>query len=165
MVDFDEGSPQRNFFRAFTGWWPWARRSAIPDGHGYKIDEYSGVYLLAHFAEPPPEGPASHLDDAIMYVGEGAWLRRRWRQFERSAQRGLPGHHGGFAYLGEYGDTRWGELHVAALPIWFGERLRSAEPWTRAYRLHAERRILWELTVHRNGETGGDDPRPLLNRR
>jgi hypothetical protein len=150
--DFDRGTPQRNFFREFTVWAPWSARDQVPDGHGYRIAEYSGVYLFAHF-EKTPVGSANILDEAIFYVGEALWLADRWRQFERSARHGKSGHSGGHSYRDKFGTTRWSQLHVAALPIWFGDakQPRSAEDWTQAYRLCVERRVIWELTVARNG--------------
>lgn len=155
VEDFDQGAPERNFFRQFTAWTPWSKRDALPDGHGFKVGEYAGVYLLAHF-DKPPSGPAEHTHAEILYVGEGQWLGRRWYQFERSARLGLGGHSGGHSYrarVGERFSELWPKIHVAALPIWFGDskRRRSAEDWTQTYRLYAEWRILWELTSARSG--------------
>jgi hypothetical protein len=165
MLDFDKGSSQTNFFREFTSWWPWSKRQEVPDGHGYKAADYAGVYLLAHFDGNAPGGAATHLDDQIIYVGEGSRLRGRWRQFERSARHGLSGHSGGFSYRDAFGGDRWDQLHVAALPIWFGDDSQpsSSEPWTQAYRLYVERRILWDLTVHRQREPYDGATRVLLN--
>jgi hypothetical protein len=153
--DFDVGAPQRNFFREFTPWTPWSKREETPDGHGFRVHEYAGIYLLAHFDKPPP-GAAVHTQPEILYVGEGLWLRRRWNQFERSARLGLGGHSGGHSYRARVAERFadfWLKLHVAALPIWFGDakQRRSAEDWTQAYRLYVERRILWELTCARAG--------------
>ncbi len=161
MRNFDEDSPQRNFFREFKFWHPWSSRYEIDDGYGHKVHQYPGVYLLAHFTERPPEGPVDYLHDNIVYVGEGSWLRRRWKQFEASALHGLLGHSGGHSYYAEFKSSHWKELYVAALPIWFGEETlpRSAEDWTQMYRLYVERRILWELTVRRGGT------HKLLNRK
>ena len=156
----DEGSPQQNYFREFKPWRPWSARLELDDGHGHRLHEYPGVYLLAHFGTVPPE-PVDYLDDGIVYVGEGSWLRRRWEQFEMSARAGLPGHSGGHSYRERFGNAHWDELYVAALPIWFGDETlpRSAEDWTQTYRLYAERRILWELTGKRGGTHN------LLNRK
>lgn len=160
MEDFDAGSPEKNFFRHFTKWRRWRERREIPDGHGYKVESYAGVYLLAHFTSAPKR-PASHLDDAIIYIGDGSWLRRRWEQFEASALHGLPGHSGGHSYRDRFGAGLWDRLHVAVLPIWFGknDQPRSAEEWTQVFRLYVERRILWELTIKRGGTHG------LLNKK
>jgi hypothetical protein len=161
MRGFDDHSPQQNFFREFMPWRSWDTRLDHEDGHGHKVHEYPGVYLLAHFVDRPPEGVVDFLNDEIVYVGEGLWLKRRWEQFEASALYGLSGHSGGHSYRNRFKGTRWTDLYVAALPIWFGdEKLpRSAEDWTQTYRLYIERRILWELTGRRGGT------HRLLNRR
>jgi hypothetical protein len=159
--NFDDDSPHRNFFREFKPWHPWSARHELDDGRGHKVYEYPGVYLLAHFADRQSEGPVDYLSREIVYVGEGSWLRRRWEQFETSARYGLPGHSGGHSYRERFNTSRWNELYVAALPIWFGDETlpRSAEDWTQMYRLYVERRILWQLTVSRGGTHG------LLNRK
>ena len=159
---FDNEAPMQNYFREFTPWVRWALRHEMSDDEGFSIAEYAGIYLLAHFdVNTTRPGPANHLDAAIVYVGEGYWLRRRWDQFERSATRERDGHSGGHRYRSTFGNATWNQLYVAALPIWFGDarQPRSAEGWTHAYRLYVERRILWELTSARGGEHG------LLNRK
>ena len=129
----------------------------MPDGHGGLVHEYGGVYILAHFANAAPAGPADFLDDAVVYVGEGAYLKRRWYDFERSANLGLSGHSGGHshrAWAAESGAT-WQTLHVAAYPIWFeGEGATDAPAsLARRFRLHVEQLLLWKLAAHRRGKT------------
>ncbi len=156
LIDFDADANEKNSFRGFTSWVRWEDRAGLKDQWGYSIDEYGGVYLLAHFSESPPTGPADYLDPAVVHVGEGAWFRGRWRQFERSAFRALSPHSGGHSYRAEFGSTTPPpRLFVAALLVWFGGNVRrSLENWTAAYRLHVERRSIWDITVHREGEHG-----------
>lgn len=158
---FDAGSPEQNFFREFTPWTPWSNRATLDDGHGYKVQKYAGVYLLAHFSGVPPTGPADPLANEILYVGEAGRLKERWVQFENSAYLGLRGHSGGHHYRHTFGSKHWPRLFLAALPVWFGNatQAQSSEDWTQAFRLHAERRIIWELTVKRGGT------HELLNRK
>jgi hypothetical protein len=156
--------PRDNVMRAFTPWTRWADRSSIPDGvSDDPVAKYGGVYVLAHHVRPPA-GVADPLHDAIVYVGEGSLLGRRWDQFHRSGFRGLSGHSGGHAYRDWVrGRKPSGEtLYVAALPIWFANEGDTNAPMSRArrYRLLLEQLILWELTLMREGRD-----LPLLNKR
>jgi len=146
---FDDGAPKQNFFRSFSPWAKWAERERLDDGHGFSVHDYSGVYLLAHFDNRPPSGTAEYLDDAIFYVGEAVWLKRRWRQFQDSARDGLPGHSGGHTYRATFKPSKLSRLYVAAMPVWFGDAKlpRSEEDWTQSFRLYVERSIIWGLTV------------------
>lgn len=165
---FDNGSSKRNLFRTFSRWVRWQDRVTLIDkslaslGTGAPsrpVGSYPGLYLLAHFRRAPV-GAADYLDRNIVYVGEGDPLSRRWYQFERSALHGLPGHSGGHSYRREFGDRAWSNLHVSALPICFGTvETESLPGWTRAYRLHVERAIIWERTKTGNGKHG------LLNKK
>ena len=162
MTRLDADAPEPNVAEDFSPWFPWAARLTIPDGHGGHVHEYGGVYLLAHFVGAPPVGPASMLDDAIVYVGEGGHLKRRWYDFERSAFHGHNGHSGGHSHRtwrGQVG-TSWDTLHVAALPIWFESEGSTDAPLslTRRFRLHVEQVCLWRLVAHRHGRS-----LPLLN--
>jgi len=153
-VDFDNGAKETNVFRDFSDWAPWEQRKNLLDPvWNSRLAVYPGVYILAHF-DKSPVGTADYLDDAIFYVGEGGHLGRRWYQFERSALEGKSGHSGGFSYQTKYGKQLWKKLHIAALPVWFGDRDESIEDWTQVYRLYVERRILWEITMKRNGRHG-----------
>ena len=142
----------------FTSWFPWASRLHIPDGFGGYVHSYGGVYLLAHFSGTVPPGPADFLDDAVVYVGEGAYLKRRWYDFERSAHLGLLGHSGGHSHRAwaTAAGAAWETLHVAAVPIWFDGEGASDAPLSlaRRFRLYLEQLILWKLVVHRRGRQG-----------
>lgn len=133
--------------RQFTAWTPWANRSELRTPRwGDRVDAYGGVYLLSH--QPPvTDAPADPLDTSIIYVGEGRWMERRWRQFERSALELKDGHSGGFAYHKEYGPHRWSSLHVAAFPIWFGEQEDCDQRLLDVYRLALERAIILRRKV------------------
>lgn len=94
----------------FTSWKPWAQRGNIGNAGG------PGVYLLAHIPQGQvPAGPASPLDEHIVYIGEThrQTLGRRWSDFDRSARTGNRGHAGGRTYHKRFG-TIQGNLYVAA---------------------------------------------------
>ncbi|MBN8609127.1 MAG: hypothetical protein J0L92_00980 [Deltaproteobacteria bacterium] len=153
----DADAPEPNVVGHFTPWFRWSDRLTMPDGHGGLVHEYGGVYILAHFASTAPSGSADFLDDAVVYVGEGASLKRRWYDFERSANLGLPGHSGGHshrAWAAESGAT-WQTLHVASYPIWFESEGATDAPASlaRRFRLHVEQLLLWKLAAHRRGKT------------
>jgi hypothetical protein len=162
MVRFDVDAPEPNIAGEFTPWFPWSARLKMPDGFGGHVHEYGGVYVLAHFPGAVPSGPADFLDDAVVYVGEGAHLMRRWYEFERSAYHGLSGHSGGHshrAWCAKSGAT-WDTLHVAAYPIWFESEGATDAPASlaRRFRLYLEQMLLWKLAAHRRGKQ-----LPLLN--
>lgn len=136
----------------FTPWISWEKRTGVEES-GAKLTAYGGVYLIAHFLKSPPTGTADHLDDRVVYVGEGKNLGRRWYQFERSAKHELPGHSGGWSHL-EWrtkSGTSWESLHVAALPIWFaGEGDTDASgSLARRFRMYVEQTVLWQIVTHR----------------
>ncbi len=95
----------------FTAWKRWDERENIENA------ERTGVYLLAHFPGRPPNRsePACPLDDHIVYIGEAhkQTLRKRWSDFNRSAQTGKRGHAGGRTYHDRFGRVQ-GHLYVAA---------------------------------------------------
>jgi len=133
--------------REFTAWTPWAKRSELRTLRwGDRVDAYGGVYLLSH--EPAlTDAPADPLDTHIIYVGEGGWLQRRWRDFERSAHERKDGHSGGHSYYATFGAEHWSSLHVAAFPIWFGEQENCDRRLLDAYRLAVERAIILRRQV------------------
>ena len=130
----------------------------------YDLHAYGGVYILAHFEKRVPRGPADHLDDRVIYVGEGNHLGRRWYQFERSAFHELPGHSGGHSHRRwcETSGAQWKSLHVAAFPIWFRNEgdTDASGSLARRFRLHVEQLVLWQIIRHR---TARDRPLDLLN--
>lgn len=162
MPRLDADAPEANVASEFSSWVPWAQQHTIPDGHGGHVHEYGGVYLLAHFDVMPPLGPANILDDAIVYVGEGSYLKRRWYDFERSAYHGLSGHSGGHSHRAwrKRVGVSWKSLHIAAFPIWFESEGTTDEPTSlaRRFRLYVEQLVLWRLVVHRR-----ERDLPLLN--
>ena len=162
MMRLDADAPEPNVAGHFSSWVSWEHRQAIPDDHGGYVHKYGGVYLLAHFASAPPQGPADVLHDAIVYVGEGKHLKQRWYQFERSAYLGLSGHSGGASHRTWREQSRipWETLHVAAFPIWFASEGTTDAPASlaRRFRLYVEQLLLWKLAVHRR-----EHAVPLLN--
>ena len=152
----DADAPEPNVAGDFTPWVRWSDRLTTPDGFGGHIHDYGGVYLLAHFPKTAPAGSADVLDDAVVYVGEGAYLKRRWYDFERSANLGLPGHSGGHSHRVWAADSgaTWKSLYVTALPIWFESEGSTDEPSSlaRRFRLFVEQYLLWRLAVHRRGK-------------
>jgi hypothetical protein len=155
MTRLDADAPEPNVASHFSSWVPWGQRLTIPDGHGGHAHEYGGVYLLAHFDDAPAAGPANALDDAIVYVGEGGYLKRRWYDFERSAYLGVSGHSGGHSHRAwrEKSGARWETLHVAAFPIWFESEgtTDASASLARRFRLYVEQLLLWRLSGHRRG--------------
>lgn len=152
IITIDKNATSRNMVDRFGPWTAWAKRAALVDEKwGVPVSQYPGVYLLAHFDEPPT-GSVDYVDSRIIYVGEGTHLGRRWYQFEQSAYHEKPGHSGGHSYRKKYHQRDWSRLYVAALPIWFGDGDTSPEPWTRNYRNAVERLVLWELTMQGNAD-------------
>lgn len=157
MTRFDADAPEPNVTGYFSPWFAWSQRLTIPDGHGGHVHHYGGVYVLAHFVDTPPGGPADVLDNAIVYVGEGGRLQRRWYDFERSALHGLSGHSGGHSHREwrERSGVPWDTLHVAAYPIWFESEGATDAPASlaRRFRLYLEQLLLWKLAAHRARES------------
>lgn len=153
--------PAENVRAEFTPWLRWDRREFPIEG--YPLHEYSGVYVLAHFDSPPPEGHANPVDPRVIYVGEGAWLGRRWYSFERSVAR-KPGHSAGHSYRKRYQCVRpLAHLHVAAFPIWLRESEEDPDPMdpcslTCRLRHYVEQGLLWHLHYRKSGAE-------LLNRK
>jgi hypothetical protein len=155
MNRLDADAPEPNVAGHFSSWVPWRDRLTIPDGHSGHVHDYGGVYLLAHFRGETPAGAADLLDDAIVYVGEGGHLKRRWYDFERSAHVGVAGHSGGHSHRRwrEETGTAWETLQVAAFPIWFASEGDTDAPASlaRRFRLYVEQSVLWKLAGHRRG--------------
>ncbi len=150
-VDFDRGAKLRSRFHVFTPWVPWDDRASLRDAvWNNRVDALGGVYLLAHFSRKP-KGPADWLDAAILHVGEAPWLRRHWYLFQGAARDGQGGEERGEAYYRRYTRKDWAKLHVAALPVFFGEGDTTKEEWSSAYRRYVQARITWELTARRKG--------------
>jgi len=117
----------------FSGWFLWKEREESED-----ID-CPGVYLLAHF----PGGAPIEVDPQareVVYVGEtcGQGLKKRLRQFEKSAATGKHAHAGGRNYHTEFGSIRE-DLSVA---IWAALDLNpKTGP---AFIRFIERKLIWE---------------------
>ena len=101
---------QSTWFDTFSQWMPFSQRSDALDQWGYRMVDYPGVYLLAHFPDGPPEGPADFHHDAIIYVGLSKDLAARLYAFERSMD-GRYGHAGGTSYHEHFGAQQPG-LHL-----------------------------------------------------
>ena len=107
----------------FSRWVRWTDRLTL-DG----IDS-PGVYVLAHFNKPPRRAANTRVREVI-YIGEtcGQSLRKRWRQFHRSAFEGKDGHSGGKTYRTHresFGRAWRDSLCVSAFPVnSLGDELR-----------------------------------------
>lgn len=112
-----------------SAWIPWNERDKLPD--------VPGVYLIA-----------KGTPDNVIYIGKtwgGEGLRRRLRNFHRSACSGNKGHSGGVTYNEKYG------LDVADLLVatHVSNIIRSDAQIMNAYVLFAERTLIWEyVEVH-----------------
>lgn len=154
--------PHDNVLTDLTPWIPWGERGTVMIDD-LRLDRYSGVYVLAHIDGRPRKAPADPMDRRIVYVGEGGFLRRRWRDFER-AVGGLGGHSGGNNYRRTYAcEAPLENLHVAALPIWLKRAEASPKPaapssLTCRLRHHVEQALLWNIYYRSSGAT-------LLNRK
>lgn len=145
-------------FTVFSPWASWNERQTLADGLGHRLVSYAGVYLLAHFADGPPLGPANYLDDAIVYVGMSRYLARRLGQFEGSVAK-KTGHSGGHSYRDAHGALS-PHLHVALLPVWFDKDTDPDGRLASFYTLLVESHVVCHLTAHR---LAGHVP-PLLNK-
>ncbi len=120
----------------FSPWVPWAERNSIDNAH------LPGLYLLAHWDEPPPR-IADPLAREVINIGgttEGS-LMGRWYQFHRSAFQGKPGHKDGMRYHQIFGDDPQAErrLYVAAfVPEGLPRELRAL------FIRYTTARLLWE---------------------
>ena len=118
----------------FSQWYRWNDRE-----ESQNLD-HPGVYLLAHFPGVVPSvvGPESQ---EIVYIGETTrkqGLRKRLRQFEKSAMTGEHAHAGGRTYHTTIGQIR-GDLYVAVWPV------RDLNPETGpALIRYVERKLIWE---------------------
>lgn len=146
-------------FTEFSRWVPWKDRSALKDRWQYPVIDYAGVYLLAHFEDPPSDEAADFLHDGIVYVGKSSWMLRRLIQFERAAAGGY-GHSGGTSYYRKYSGIQH-NLFVSALPVWLGGvGTASEQPLTSFFTAWAESHVITRIAVHRrNGSV-----LPLLNK-
>lgn len=154
--------PKENVRPEFTPWIPWTERLTV-DEEGYKLHEYSGVYLLAHIDGTPPRGDADPMDRRIIYVGEGGGFKQRWYNFQRSVGH-KPGHSGGHAYRLRYKQkTPLETLYVSAFPVWLKKSEPDPDPTdprslTCRLRHYVEQGLLWH---HYYAKAGSE----LLNRK
>ena len=97
-----------------------------------------GMYLLAHFRNPP-NGRAEPDEQEIIYIGETCdnILWRRWRQFDRAAFGNGEQHGGGITYSQVFSD-QGGSLYVAAFPV-----RGSNRPGHAYFIRYVERKPLW----------------------
>jgi hypothetical protein len=120
----------------FTPWVPWTERSQLTGARN------QGIYLLAHFSDGAPAGPALPLDSHIIYIGEahGQTLIDRWRNFHRAANNGNGNHSGGRSYYENYGPIRK-DLYVSCfLPP------QMASVQLRTYFIcFVEAKLVWEF--------------------
>jgi hypothetical protein len=136
---------------SFSMWCRWENREENRDG--LPGLDCPGIYLLAHFAEKPP----AELDatvDQVIYVGEtcAQSLKKRLRNFNRSATTGKFSHSAGRSYFKLFAGIQ-PTLFVAILPI------SGSEPALRSARIrHLERKFIYEHTL-------ACGPLPVCNRR
>lgn len=112
---------------------PW-RRLAEAD-----VEECGGVYLLAHFESAPPT-EVDPIAKEIVYVGEtcGQGLRKRLKQFAKSARDGRFAHAGGRNYFAIFKGIRK-DLFVATFSP--PDLPSKVEP---AFIRYVERKLIWE---------------------
>lgn len=105
-------------------WLPWNKRDQLPD--------VPGVYLIA---KATPEN--------VIYIGKtwgGEGLRRRLRNFHRSACSGNKGHSGGVTYSEIFGSNTADLLIATHL----SQVIRPDPAIFNAYILFVERTLIWE---------------------
>jgi hypothetical protein len=143
----------------FSEWVRWEDRAALAGRCRCGARDCYGVYLIAHFDAAPPKGPASFLDDAIIYVGESKRVLVRWGEFERSALGGV-GHSGGITYHAKFGPLR-PQVHVAVWNACCRQPDGSVEQPTTSFMISCvEGYIATRIALHRRGR----DVAPLLNK-
>ena len=133
----------------FSPWVPWSDRAQINGARD------QGVYLLAHFDDDKvPTGPASPLDNRLVYIGEthGQTLIERWSQFSRSAQTGVRGHAGGVSYRKKFGAVSL-DLYVAV----FSPQPSKSTRCRSFFILFVEAKLVWEFSR-------ANDPDQLCNK-
>ena len=101
--------------------------------------EFPGVYLLAQFADTPPDCVDCTCKN-VVYIGESCdqSIGKRLYQFNRSAFQSKDGHSAGWTYgtkLGDDGRT----LFVSAFPVRIVEQVACS-----AFVRFAERKLIWE---------------------
>jgi len=96
----------------FTGWIPWMERASL----GRMRFGLAGVYLLAHFAQPPRDS-GNVMAEEIIYIGatHGRSFKACWQRVHDSAFEGQDKHAAGIAYREIFGDDGR-TLYVAASP-------------------------------------------------
>jgi hypothetical protein len=120
----------------FSKWTRWAARTDLD-----KIIESPGVYVLAHFATPPP-GNANPQTREIIYIGEtcARTLKERWNGFHRAAFGKGKNHSGGKKYQEKCGGNG-NDLFVAAFPVVeLNEELRPL------FIRYVERKLIWKYS-------------------
>jgi len=97
---------------SFSEWVNWKDRDTI-DGL-----EFSGVYLLGHFSNPP-SGCAEPSAPEIIYISETRTqsLRKCWNRFDKSAFDGKKSHADGVKYSSLFKAESRDRLFVAAVPF------------------------------------------------
>lgn len=96
----------------FSGWSPWSKRN---DFDGVNLP---GVYLLAHFDDPPVD-PVNPKAKEIIYIGETGkrTFIKRWGEFQNVAFGNKENHSGGKTYKGLFGNSRVNNLYISAMPV------------------------------------------------
>jgi hypothetical protein len=94
----------------FSAWTKWSNRNKLPNV------AKSGVYLIATFAEEPPDGPADPREKGVVYIGESASgrIQQRLRAFGRAAFQGKGKNRGGRRYQHLFG-TDSSTVYVSTL--------------------------------------------------
>ncbi len=119
----------------FSRWRRWAERGNL------KGSDRPGVYILARYPNPTnvPSTLANSQAKEVLYIGEtcNQSLKRRWYQFDRSADLGNGNHSGGNTYHSKIGDNR-DTLYVAVFPIFLPDK-----PKRDTFIRYVERKLLW----------------------
>lgn len=130
----------------FSDWCAWGDRNNLNN------IEYPGVYILAKFKSSSSK-KVNLKDKNIIYIGETcSSLKKRLRQFNRSAFIGCRGHSGGISYNKKFNDTG-DDLYVAIFPV-----VNLSDSMRHLYIRYIERKIILDYAL-KNGN------QPILNKK
>lgn len=130
----------------FSHWTPWKDRNDLIN------IKYPGIYILAKFKFDLSK-KVDLKDESIIYIGETcSSLKKRLRQFNRSAFQGARGHSGGISYREKYYD-KGEDLFISIYPV---ENLHK--DIRHLYIRYFERKIILDYAL-KNGK------QPILNKK
>ena len=130
----------------FSDWHFWG------DKNNLNNIEYPGIYILAKFKSNISKEVDLN-DKNIVYIGETcSSIKKRLRQFNRSAFKGLGGHSGGMSYRKHFND-KGNDLYVAIFPV-----VDLADNVKHLFIRYLERKIILDYAL-KNGS------QPILNKK